>query len=84
MLEMYKKINEIYMEEKAKVLDRRVAMIGNLQIFLGKVNRKINRKIFSKYQKYRILSNISKTSNSIYDFTQLKIEHAHLKLRNLH
>ncbi len=80
--EMYEKIIKVYIEEKA--LNNKGAIIEKLQLFLGRANRKVNEKIIPKFSKLRLLRNIPKIYNSIYDFTQLKLERKRLKLQGIY
>jgi radical SAM superfamily enzyme YgiQ (UPF0313 family) len=83
VMRMYKKIINTYQEEKARALGRAVVGIEYLKVMLGKANRKLNNRIFAGFQKNRFLSSISKSYNSIYYSTQLRLEHECLRRRGV-
>lgn len=84
VLEMHKKIEKAYREEKSKALGRRVMVLNILRRIVNAVNRRLEHRIISRIPSRGFSSNIFKMYNLTYDFLLKKLEHADLKLRKIY
>lgn len=83
ILEMYRKLESTYLEEGKKALSTKIKIIYKLQRCLGRADHILNNRLIPKLPKLNIIHALLGIFSRIYEYSQLKLEHIHLKLRGL-
>ena len=81
---MYTKICNVYSEEKAKALGRKVLMIEDIQRLSGKGERWLKRRVFSKLPKCESLERFSEIYYSTHRSSLRRLEHMNLRARKIY
>ncbi len=82
-LRMYKKIQDAYQQEKTKALGRKGVLVGQVQVFVGKVDKHLSRLIISKLRGNRLSRKLSDLYNSIFEALLYRLEKRRLKLQGI-
>lgn len=83
VIQMFKKINRVYEEEKAKNIKSMAAKVELFQLVLGRVKSEFHNRIFLKLPKHGVLCFIPRIYDLMYEFIQRKLDHFRIRLRGL-
>jgi hypothetical protein len=84
VLEMQKKIGKAYREEQSRALGLQVIMFNKSRKIIGRIHIRLTYMLISKIASCSYLNFISKTYNLAWDFIQIRLEQAELKLRRIY
>jgi radical SAM superfamily enzyme YgiQ (UPF0313 family) len=84
VLEMRLKIRNIYKDEKARLFSSKIATVEKFQTRLGKINQRLNKRIFPRLPNNFLLRALIKMYKSIYSIFQQYLESVNLKLRKIY